>query len=125
MGQMLHAKQSELQHAVHTRLDAVTDRLGQSMQATTKQTTDNLQKLNERLAVIDSAQKNITDLASQVTSLHERARQQAAARRLRPGPHGNDHPGRPGRRAPTNSSSRSRTACGRIARSSCPTSARS
>jgi len=69
MGQMLHAKQSELQHAVHTRLDAVTDRLGQSMQATTKQTTDNLQKLNERLAVIDSAQKNITDLASQVTSL--------------------------------------------------------
>ena len=39
------------------------------MQATTKQTTDNLQKLNERLAVIDNAQKNITDLASQVTSL--------------------------------------------------------
>lgn len=69
MGQMLHAKQSELQQAVHTRLDAVTDRLGQSMQATTKQTTDNLAKLNERLAVIDSAQKNITDLASQVTSL--------------------------------------------------------
>ena len=69
MGQMLHAKQSELQHAVHSRLDAVTDRLGQSMQATTKQTTDNLQKLNERLAVIDNAQKNITDLASQVTSL--------------------------------------------------------
>ena len=28
-------------------------------------------KLNERLAVIDSAQKNITDLASQVTSLRE------------------------------------------------------
>lgn len=69
MGQMLHAKQSELQQAVHTRLDAVTDRLGQSMQATTKQTTENLAKLNERLAVIDNAQKNITDLASQVTSL--------------------------------------------------------
>lgn len=69
MGQMLHAKQSELQNTVHTRLDAVSDRLGQSMQATTKQTTDNLAKLNERLAVIDSAQKNITDLASQVTSL--------------------------------------------------------
>ena len=39
------------------------------MQTTTKHTTDNLQKLNERLAVIDNAQKNITDLASQVTSL--------------------------------------------------------
>jgi len=69
MGQMLHAQHAELQRVVHARLDAVSDRLGQSMQATTKQTTDNLQKLNERLAVIDNAQKNITDLASQVTSL--------------------------------------------------------
>jgi DNA recombination protein RmuC len=69
MGQMLHAQHAELQRVVHTRLDAVSDRLGQSMQATSKQTTDNLQKLNERLAVIDNAQKNITDLASQVTSL--------------------------------------------------------
>ncbi len=69
MGQMLHAQHAELQRAVHARLDSVTERLGQSMQSTTKQTTDNLQKLNERLAVIDSAQKNITDLASQVTSL--------------------------------------------------------
>jgi DNA recombination protein RmuC len=69
MGQMLHAQHAELQKTVHTRLDAVSDRLGQSMQTTTKQTTDNLQKLNERLAVIDAAQKNITQLASQVTSL--------------------------------------------------------
>ncbi len=69
MGSMLHQQQSELQRAVNERLDAVTHRLGQSMQATTQQTTDNLHKLNERLAVIDRAQKNITDLASQVTSL--------------------------------------------------------
>jgi DNA recombination protein RmuC len=69
MGQMLHAQQAELQRAVHTRLDAVTHQLNQSMNQTTQQTTDNLQKLNERLAVIDSAQKNITELASQVTSL--------------------------------------------------------
>ncbi len=69
MGQMLHAQHAELQRAVHARLDSVSERLGQSMQTTTKQTTDNLQKLNERLAVIDNAQKNITDLASQVTSL--------------------------------------------------------
>ena len=47
----------------------MTAHLGKSMQASTKHTTENLQKLNERLAVIDSAQKNITDLASQVTSL--------------------------------------------------------
>ena len=39
------------------------------MQNSTKHTAENLQKLNERLAVIDNAQKNITELASQVTSL--------------------------------------------------------
>ncbi len=41
------------------------------MQTTTKHTVENLDKLNERLAVIDNAQKNITDLASQVTSLQD------------------------------------------------------
>jgi DNA recombination protein RmuC len=47
----------------------VTHRLGESMEKTKQQTSENLQKLNERLAVIDRAQKNITELASQVTSL--------------------------------------------------------
>jgi DNA recombination protein RmuC len=69
MGQMLHAQHAELQRAVHTRLDSVTQQLGQSMHHSARQTTDNLQKLNERLAVIDAAQQNITQLASQVTSL--------------------------------------------------------
>jgi DNA recombination protein RmuC len=69
MGQMLQAQHAELQRAVHARLDSVTHRLDQSMHQTTKQTTDNLQKLNERLAVIDAAQQNITQLATQVTSL--------------------------------------------------------
>ena len=69
MGELLGQAQAQLQHAVNERLDAVTHRLGQSMQSTTKDTVDNLQKLNERLAVIDNAQKNITELASQVTSL--------------------------------------------------------
>jgi DNA recombination protein RmuC len=69
MGELLAKSQTQLQSSVHERLDAVTAHLGTSMQTATKHTTDNLQKLNERLAVIDSAQKNITDLASQVTSL--------------------------------------------------------
>ena len=60
---------SQLQRSVNERLDSVTHRLGESLQHTTLKTTENLQKLNERLAVIDSAQKNITQLASQVTSL--------------------------------------------------------
>jgi DNA recombination protein RmuC len=69
MLRMLGDRQSQLQHAVNERLDSVSHRLGDSMQKTTQNTTENLQKLHERLAVIDSAQKNITDLATQVTSL--------------------------------------------------------
>jgi DNA recombination protein RmuC len=71
MGEVLSGRQAELARAVSERLDAVTHRIGQSMQASTQNTMENLQKLNERLAVIDGAQKNITDLASQVTSLRE------------------------------------------------------
>ena len=55
--------------AVNERLESVSHRLGNSLQKTTAHTTENLQKLHERLAVIDSAQKNITALATQVTSL--------------------------------------------------------
>ena len=71
MGEVLSGRQAELARAVSERLDAVTHRIGQSMQTSTQNTMENLQKLNERLAVIDGAQKNITDLASQVTSLRE------------------------------------------------------
>ena len=70
MIRMLGDRQSQLQHAVNERLDTVSHRLGDSIQKTTQNTTENLQKLHERLAVIDSAQKNITELATQVTSLH-------------------------------------------------------
>lgn len=58
-----------LQQTVYQRLDAVTANFGQTMQTSTKNTTDHLQQLHSRLAVIDSAQKNITDLATQVNSL--------------------------------------------------------
>ena len=66
---MLASGQSQFQRVVNERLDSVSHRLGDSLHKTTQHTTENLQKLNERLAVIDSAQKNITALASQVTSL--------------------------------------------------------
>jgi DNA recombination protein RmuC len=69
MGDVIASRQSDLARHVNERLDAVSHRLGESMQTTTKHTVENLAKLNERLAVIDNAQKNITDLASQVTSL--------------------------------------------------------
>ncbi len=61
--------QSQLQRTVNERLDSVSHRLGDSLEKTKQSTSENLQKLAERLAVIDRAQKNITDLATQVTSL--------------------------------------------------------
>jgi DNA recombination protein RmuC len=69
MRDMLAGGQAELHRGVNERLDSVTHHLSQSMTSTRQHTVENLQKLNERLAVIDSAQKNITDLSSQVTSL--------------------------------------------------------
>jgi DNA recombination protein RmuC len=69
MREMLAGRQAELQRSVNERLDSVTHHLNQSMTTTRQHTSESLQKLNERLAVIDSAQKNITDLASQVSSL--------------------------------------------------------
>src|SRR6476659_4766090 len=71
MGEVLSGRQAELARAVSERLDTVTHRLGQSMQVSTQRTMENLAKLNERLAVIDNAQKNLTDLSSQVTSLRQ------------------------------------------------------
>jgi DNA recombination protein RmuC len=66
---MLAKGQSQLAHTVNERLDSVSHRLGDSLEKTKQSTADNLQKLAERLAVIDRAQKNITDLAGQVTTL--------------------------------------------------------
>jgi DNA recombination protein RmuC len=69
MRDMLAGRQAELHRAVNERLDSVTHHLSQSMTTTGRHTVESLQKLNERLAVIDGAQKNITELATQVTSL--------------------------------------------------------
>jgi DNA recombination protein RmuC len=71
MREVLSGRQAELARAVSERLDNVTHKLGQSMQSSTQHTMENLAKLNERLAVIDGAQKNITELSSQVTSLRQ------------------------------------------------------
>jgi DNA recombination protein RmuC len=71
LGENLGGRQAELSRVVSERLDAVTHRIGQSMETTTRHTVESLRHLHERLAVIDSAQKNLTDLSSQVTSLRE------------------------------------------------------
>ncbi|MFA6265652.1 MAG: DNA recombination protein RmuC [Pseudolabrys sp.] len=69
MGGWLQNAHGQLAQTVNTRLDAVSQNLGESMKTTAKHTSDHLQALHSRLAVIDSAQKNITELAGTVTSL--------------------------------------------------------
>ena len=69
MGAWLQNAHGQLAHTVNTRLDAVSQNLGESMKTTAKHTSEHLQALHSRLAVIDQAQKNITDLSSTVTSL--------------------------------------------------------
>ena len=71
MNDALTGRQAELARFVGDSLASANHRLNQSLSSTTQQTMDRLQNLHERLAVIDNAQKNITELSSQVTSLKE------------------------------------------------------
>lgn len=71
LGETLAGRQAELARVLHERLDHVSENLSQSLQSQTRNTVDSLTKLNERIAVIDSAQKNLGELTSQVTSLRD------------------------------------------------------
>lgn len=86
-------RETELGATLDQRLDHVSDRLGQSLDKVTERlaasladtgnrlgqnlsdqgarTTDGLSRLYERLAVIDTAQANLTELSSQVVSLKD------------------------------------------------------
>ena len=61
--------QQDLTKTLGDRMDTMSHRLGQNLAETTKSTHQNLQALGERLAVIDKAQTNITQLSSQVVEL--------------------------------------------------------
>lgn len=65
------ARQGDIARAVNERLDRMTHRVGTDLNETARKTTDSIAKLNERLAVIDTAQKNLTDLSTNMVSLQE------------------------------------------------------
>ena len=71
MAEIFGTRQQELNQAIHQRFDSMTSRIGQSMSEQQKSTHENLSRLQERLAVIDAAQKNITDLSAQVVQLQD------------------------------------------------------
>lgn len=69
MSEMFGSRQSEFNQAINQRLDGMTQRIGTSITEQTKSTHENLARLQERLAVIDTAQNNIQTLARDVVGL--------------------------------------------------------
>ena len=69
VAEVFGARQAELTQSIAQRLDAMTGRIGQTMTEQTRSTHESLSKLQERLAVIDTAQNNIQSLAGQVVQL--------------------------------------------------------
>ena len=60
-----------LTQSVGQRFDILQNRVGDGLKENVKETTESLSKLNERLAVIDAAQKNLTSLTSEVLTLKD------------------------------------------------------
>ena len=71
MAEAMSLRQSDLTRVMEERLDHVGMRLGQGLEATRNSTTENLTKLNERLAVIDQAQTRLTGLTQEVVGLKD------------------------------------------------------
>ncbi|TCU25946.1 DNA recombination protein RmuC [Rhizobium laguerreae] len=69
MTEVFGARQSELNQTISQRLDGMSQRVNSTITEQTKSTHENLQRLQERLAVIDAAQNNIQTLAKDVVGL--------------------------------------------------------
>ncbi len=62
---------ASLTQSVGERFDSLQNRVGDGLKENVKETTESLSKLNERLAVIDAAQKNLSSLTSEVLTLKD------------------------------------------------------
>lgn len=69
--EVLGTRQNDLARVVVERLDSVKSSVGQGLSQQADKTAENLQKLNERLAVIDAAQTNLAGLTSEVLGLKD------------------------------------------------------
>ena len=69
MAEIFGRRQAELNQSIREQLTGMSNNLGQTINAQTKSTHENLARLQERLAIIDTAQNNIQSLAGQVVQL--------------------------------------------------------
>ena len=67
----LTENQAAAQKLLDERLADVTKRVGESLEKTSQKAQTSMTEMKERLAVIDAAQKNITELSSQVVGLQD------------------------------------------------------
>src|SRR4051812_3536463 len=65
------SSQAQLARALDERLDHVSLRLGRGLSDQTERTHASLRQLHERLAVIDAAQANLTQLSTEMVSLKD------------------------------------------------------
>jgi DNA recombination protein RmuC len=71
IAEIFGTRQQDFARFVAERLDGLQHRVGQGLEASSRSTGENLAKLNERLAIIDAAQKNLTDLTGEVVGLKD------------------------------------------------------
>jgi len=71
MAEVFGSRQSDFVRMISERIDGLQHRVGQGLEASTRHQTENLSKLNERLAVIDAAQQNLTSLTGEIVGLKD------------------------------------------------------
>ena len=71
MTEILGGRQGDLARMMAERMDAMRASLGQGLQSQSEKTAESLGRLNERLAVIDEAQKNLAGLTGEVLALKD------------------------------------------------------
>lgn len=71
LGEAQATAQHHISETLEKRLEAVGERLGQGLHQHTEKTGKAMSDLHERLAVIDTAQKNLTQLSEQMVSLQD------------------------------------------------------
>src|SRR5579871_6092998 len=71
LAERLQAQERAVTKMLDERLADVTRRVGENLQKTSEKSAETMSQLQERLAVIDAAQKNLTTLSEEVVSLQD------------------------------------------------------
>lgn len=71
MTEVFGSRQGDFARMLAERIDGLQHRLGQGMETSSRRQSEDLSRLNERLAVIDAAQQTLAGLAGEVGSLKD------------------------------------------------------